>query len=47
MRDWEKWFAWFPVRTNDGKTAFLITVERYRAGTASSYGADERDVTWS
>lgn len=30
---WHDWFAWFPVRTYDGKWVWLRTVRRCRAQT--------------
>ena len=25
---WQKWFAWFPVKLDDGRKAWLINIER-------------------
>ena len=52
-RDFEVWFAWYPVRVYDssidtiGKIAWLKNVLRFYGGTASSYGAELRDVSFS
>lgn len=48
----KKWFAWYPVKVSptyfmeDDYWVFGRLVWRLRTGTADSYGAEERDVTW-
>lgn len=38
LREWHRWFAWYPVQVGDGTTtAWLMTVERKFWGDTHGY----------
>jgi hypothetical protein len=40
-RDWHRWFAWYPVRINDGMCIWFEWVEAKNTGPACLDGWDE------
>ncbi len=49
MKQWKRWFAWYPVRLQiDGSRAWLCTVEYERVSVGQytgAYGSGPRTIT--